>query len=252
MPRIWRGRSWLIALIAVSALGLSWPGSARADFSININIGPPPPVVVVREEVDLGYHLIFNVVALELAISRDEFFVFYRNYHLPPEEVVLIFYLAKSSGRPPGHIYKLRRKGHGWGVIAKQLGLPPRAARWLNRGNAPDIYITRVIATRYGLPPTHVLALREKGYKINEIALAVNVAYESNRDVGEVFEMRGKGLKWKEIGQRYKTDERRLAEPPATIRGKGRPHKDEEEDDDKDKRHKPESSDKSKGKGRGR
>ena len=65
MPRIWRGRSWLIALIAVSALGLSWPGSARADFSININIGPPPPVVVVREEVDLGYHLIFNAGSYE-------------------------------------------------------------------------------------------------------------------------------------------------------------------------------------------
>lgn len=243
-------RSWLVVSIAILALVLAWASPGRADFNININIGPPPPVVVVREEVDLGYHLIFGLVAVELLIPREEIIVFYRNYRLPPEDVVLIFYLAKTSGRPPIYIHQLRAKGHGWGVIAKQLGLHPSAARWLNRGNAHDIYITRIIATRYGLPPERVLVLREKGYKIHEIALAVNTAHESNRDVAEVFEMRGKGLKWKEIGERHKIDERRLAEPPKEIRGKGRGEK--EKDEEKDKDFKEEPPGRGKGRGRGR
>jgi len=245
-----RKRSWLVISAAFLAVGVAWASPGLADFNININIGPPPPVVVVREEVDLGYNLIFGVVAAELLISREEIVVFYRNYRLPPEDVVLIFYLAKASGRPPIYIHQLRGKGHGWGVIAKQLGLHPSAARWLNKANAHDIYITRVIATRYGLPPERVLVLREKGYKINEIALAVNVAHQSNRDVAEVFEMRGKGLKWKEIGERHKIDERRVAEPSEVVRGKGRVEK--EKDEEKEKDQKPEPAGKPKGKGRGR
>lgn len=243
------GRNWLVISAATLVLGLTWAAPGRADFNININIGSPPPVVIVQEEVDLGYQLVFGIVAGQLLIPREEIVVFYRNYRLIPEEVVLIFYLAKTSRRTPVYIYQLRSKGHGWGVIAKQLGLHPSAARWLNKGNAPDIYVTRVIANHYGLPHERVLLLREKGYKTTEIALAVNVAYKSNRDVSEVLEMRGKGRKWQEVGADLRAGGRELGEPAKVEKGKGRAKK---EDDIEDKEPKSGPPGKERGRGRGR
>lgn len=204
--------------LAISFSIIALPQMAWADFNLSINLGLPPPVVVLQEEVEIGNRLTFEIVSAEIAVPYPTLLIFYREHRLPPAQVALIFYLARETGYPVTHIYRLRTRGHGWGRIARELRLHPRSIAWLSRGDAPEFYATRIVARYYGLPHERVIYLKERGYRISEIALGINLASRADRDAAEVFRLRGKGQKWKEIAHHYGKEEEEL---PQSFKGKG-------------------------------
>lgn len=195
-------------VIALSILVLH--AVAWADFNLSINLGVPPPVVVLQEEVELGNRLTFEIVSAELVVPYSTLLIFHQTHRLPPAQVALIFYLARETGYPVTHIYRLRTRGHGWGRIAKELGLHPSVIARLNRRDAPEVYSTWVLARHYGLPYERVIYLKERGYQISEIALGINLASRANRDAAEIFKLRGKGQKWRDVARHYGKEEEEL------------------------------------------
>ena len=133
-------------------------------------------------------------------------------------DVALMVEIAATAKKDPADIAVLKRRGLGWGAIAKQLGVRPPA---LEKAKGKDSLFRRYLlaqclAAYYGIPGGDGLALlNEKGYDFDEITMAVNVSALSGAPLQEVISARSGGSQWRAVAERFKLDPAKAGKPPA-------------------------------------
>ncbi len=182
-------KTWLVSPALRSLTLLLFVGMAIPVFALDFTIHfgappppppPPPPAVVVAEPVYVDFYADteLHLCSVYFGIEYPVVYAYYRDYGLTPDEVVYVFYLSHYCHRPPVYvidIYK-RHRGHGWGVMAKELGLPPGAPSWMKDRNAPNVAVLHATSAYYGIPYNRVYEIHQRGYKPGEIVAAVNVS----------------------------------------------------------------------------
>jgi hypothetical protein len=138
-------------------------------------------------------------------------------------EVALMLEFSSASKKEPSDVAVLRRKGLGWGVIAKKLGVHPSA---LKRAKGKESLFRRyVLADRlagyYRMPDSKALMLlAEKGYDFDEVVLAVNLCAHSGAPLREIVGARAKTPKWKGVAKKFELSAVKLSVPPAEFKKK--------------------------------
>ncbi len=217
----------LVLLLACGAMALSAnapPGLAGdIDWSLTASISSKPSKLELSP-VDRGSanELWVEVVSNSYGVTTGYVKALYdRGYDYG--EVALLLEISSASNKKPADVVVLRKKGLGWGVIAKELGVHPSA---LKRAKGQESLFRRyVLADRlagyYGMPDNKALLLMvEKGYDFDEIVLAVNLCAHSGAPLREVVSARLKSKKWKGVAEKFKLSPLKLSVPPKGFKEK--------------------------------
>ncbi|MFH0777761.1 MAG: hypothetical protein V2A71_03935 [Candidatus Eisenbacteria bacterium] len=214
--------SILVCITIVLALlfALPSPCSAAIDWSLGADAGRKPSKIQITA-IDRGnaYGIWAEVISGSFGVSVGFVESLYeRRYNF--EEVALVLEIANAAKAEPGEVAELKRKGMGWGAIAKQMGVHP-ASLERAKGNESlfrRYVLSRALAEYYGIPDREVLVLmNEKGYGFDEIVLAVNVCAYSAAPFREVVSARQKGARWRAVAEKFKISPARLGSPPDEI-----------------------------------
>jgi len=202
------------AFVAVSLAG-------DIDWSVSASISSRPSKLELSP-VDRGsaYEIWAKVISSSYGVSIGFVKGLYdRGYGF--DEVALILEFSSLSEKGPSDIAVLRKKGLGWGAIAKELGVHPSA---LKRAKGKESLFTRyVLANRlagyYGIPDSEVLVLlSEKGYGFDDIVLAVNLCAHSGAALRDIIKTRETAPKWKGVAEKFKVSPVKLSAPPAKLK----------------------------------
>jgi hypothetical protein len=233
-----RGLKILIVFMTFAALAafpVASPSRADGiDWSVSKEMNPRPAKLELTP-VDRGnaYEIWAGVISSSYGVTVGFVGALYeRGYDFG--EIALLLELSEASGKKPPDIVVLRKKGHGWGVIAKSLGVHPSA---LERAKGNESLFRRyVLAERlalyYGLPDDEgLILLSEKGYGFGDIALAVNLCVHSGASLRDVIRTREKSPKWKGVAEKFKVSPANLRVPPAELKSR----KEKEQGESKEK-----------------
>ena len=152
---------------------------------------------------------------------------------LPPPALASLFYISADSGRSPADILIMRRKGYGWGRLAKVYGLPANyhgklvsisAKGGKKAGKVVTIYswedprfeeamYVRFISMYYAVPESHVVAWLSKGFTYSDITIGLNLSARARVAPATILALREKGTDWKSIAGKYKVRYEELAKP---------------------------------------
>lgn len=207
-----------------SALFVAFPAacSGEIDWTIGADVAKKPAKLEISPLESASVNEIWAQV-LASSFNTSVSFVnslYDRGYNF--QDIALMMEIANASKKEPSDIAVLRRKGLGWGAIAKQLGVRPAA---LEKANGKDSLFRRYVLAQclagyYGIPDTEGLALlNEKGYGFDEIAVAVNVSALSGAPLRDVIAARATGSKWRIVAEKFKMDPGKLGKPPAAYVG---------------------------------
>lgn len=152
---------------------------------------------------------------------------------VPPLGLVSLFYISADTRRSPGDILIMRKKGHGWGRLAKIYGLPANyhgklvsisAKGSKKAGKVVTIYswgdpqfeeamYVRFISAYYAVPESDVVVWLSKGFTYQDIAIALNLSARVRVAPATILALRAKGTGWKSIAGKYKVRYEDLAKP---------------------------------------
>lgn len=206
--------AFLVVLPGICAGAIDW--SLRAD------VGKKPPQLALSP-IERGSvnELWAEIIVSSYHVTGDFVNSLYeRRYDF--DEIALMLEVAQASKKDPSEIAVLRRKGLGWGAIARQLGIQPAA---MERAKGKDSLFRRYVLARclagyYGIPDSEVLVLlNEKGYGFEEIAIAVNVCAHSGAPLRDVIAAREKGASWRVVAEQFRMSPAKLGKPPTENPG---------------------------------
>jgi len=110
--------------------------------------------------------------------------------------------IAKVSKKDLREIVKMKGKGHGWGVIAHRLGVHPGAFNQsrvaLDKLSDDDLVAAvwvQVLTQSFGVAPSHVNKLRQKGLGWGDIIAALQVSAASQTPTEQVIAL------WQKMGR---------------------------------------------------
>src|SRR5690348_10251194 len=163
MKKTWFHPSLLVTLTLIALAGLAIPAKAL-DISIQFGPPPPPPPPPPPQPVYVDFYVDteLNLCSAYFGVEYPVVYAYYRDYGLTPDEVVYVFYLSHYCHRPPAYVVNIykRHHGHGWGVMARELGLPPGAPSWMKDRNAPNLAVLHATSAYYGVPYSRVYAIQ--------------------------------------------------------------------------------------------
>lgn len=205
------------AFLVTSPLSLA----GDIDWSLSVDISSKPSKLELSP-VDRGsaFEIWAEVISSSYSVSIGFVKALYdRGYDYG--EVALMLELSSVSGKKPSEVAVLRKKGLGWGVIAKKLGIHPSRLKRA-KGNE-SLFRRYVLADRlagyYGIPDSKGLViLSKKGYGFDEVVLAVNLCAHSGAPLREVIKAREKSPKWKRVAEKFKLSPVKLSAPPAKLK----------------------------------
>lgn len=208
---------WAIALVALT------PAPVGAGLDVNLVV-PAPYLVVTAQERDAGDLLLLTALAAFFDADVHVVVPLYPKWSI--HDIVLILAIGHHSHRELGYIVRMReRHGWGWGQIAHRLGVHPGAFNkqrvWAKKNDKAigEQVLVRSMAGYWGLPVSHVKAMRGRNYPAREIALAANVAAQSGKPFGDVLKARASKQSWKDVSARAGADPSQLNKP---VKAKGR------------------------------
>jgi hypothetical protein len=106
-------RPLLAAALVLCSLGA--PAATLDEFLGNLN---------VRAQTDL--HDFAYQISSQFHVGEASVRVMLSNVQ-QPADAYMVYHLSQACGRPPEEVYRVyqRRKGRGWGELAKELGIRP-------------------------------------------------------------------------------------------------------------------------------
>lgn len=212
----------VLLLTGLLALGMmALPMTVQADevsFSITFKGGSE----------DVGKLLFLG--ALSTFFNVDQKFVI--TYHKEDGdflETLSAFYLAGEVGVDPDEIIILRRRGLGWGEVAKHYGLPPNFhGKHLAKGKGKKhvvivaplsdrefelVVFRRFLWEYYAVPEEVVIIWLNRGLDPYDIFIAVNLAARVRVEPARIIELRVKGVSWEAIAVQYRVKYEELTRP---------------------------------------
>jgi hypothetical protein len=92
-------------------------GSFQIDGDLNqINVAASADFGKFRTDMSVGYN-----------VSQEKINYYHAELNMAPADIYFAFEMSRVSRRPVEEVIKVYRvkKGHGWGEIAKELGIKP-------------------------------------------------------------------------------------------------------------------------------
>jgi len=217
-----RAASVLIALSVLVAVAVSLACSSRVslaavDWTLSPDI-PKKPSSVKLSPLDRGsaYDLWAEILVPNYGITIGFVKALYdRGYDYG--DIALLMEISLAARKEPSEVVTLKRRGLGWGAIAKRLGVHPAT---LERAKGNDSLFRRYTLARcmgsyYKIPDNGVLVtLNEKGYGFDDIVLTVNVSAHTGAPLRNVVSARQSGMKWRFVAEKYKMSPAKLGTPP--------------------------------------
>lgn len=199
-----------LALLAA----LAFMPAASADLDIHVG--------VAVTDVDLGEALLI-AAAGEFFGLETHIVPYYRTeQHMPLPEILTAMYLARLAGVDHHTPVGLRSQGHGWGRIAKDMGIHPGTFNKLRKGfqveSVTDVGFEEAVmiwflSSYYRRPQSSIIGFREQGHPFLGIFLALDFASKSGKPPGHLLGERGQGGSWKAVGKAVGLSDDQLKHP---------------------------------------
>lgn len=211
----------LIAPLALLATLALMP-AASADLDIHVG--------VAVTDVDLGEALLIAAVGEFFGLETHVVPYYRTEQRMPLPEIVTAMYLARLAGVDHHTAVGLRSRGHGWGRIAKDMGIHPGTFNKLRKGfqveTATDVGFEEAVliwflSEYYRTPQSSIIGFREQGHPFLGIFLALDFSSKSGKAPGHLLGERSHGGSWKAVGQAVGFSEDQLKHPSKPKGGQG-------------------------------
>ncbi len=211
----------LIAPVAVLA-ALAFTPAALADLDIHVG--------VAVTDVDLGEALLIAAAGEFFGLETHVVPYYRTEQQMPLPEILTAMYLARLAGADHHMVVGLRSRGHGWGRIAKDMGIHPGAFNKLRKGfqvgSVTDVGFEEAVlmwflSEYYQTPQSSIIGFREQGHPFLGIFLALDFSSKSGRPPGHLLGERGQGGSWKAVGQGAGFSDDQLKHPSKPKGGQG-------------------------------
>jgi hypothetical protein len=206
--------SSLILAAAVSAASLA----QLKDTHLNDLLG--------KKEISLGEAAVAVVVSEALDLDTKYLLSRAARFEAPYWDYADIFSLERKSGKSASEIAALRAQGHGWGVIAKKIGMHPGEFNKMRKsgGFGRQLYYSGL--NRKGVPMPDIKRAEDRGMTIEEIVIAGVLSGGKRDKFEEILKERSAGQGWdtKNLGKPDKWSKPRgkAKAAPGKSKGKGR------------------------------
>ncbi len=216
-------------LVAASGLLAALVLTPAASADLDIHVG------VAVSDVSLGEALLIGAVG-EFFGLETHVVPYYRTEHrMPLPEIVTAMYLARLGGVSHHTPVGLRSRGHGWGRIAKDMGIHPGTFNKLRKGfqveSVTDVGFEEAVliwflSQYYETPQTSIIGFREQGYPFLSVFLALDMSSKSGKPYGHLLQQRKQAESWKAVGNAVGLSDDQLKHPSKPKGGQGyRPQK---------------------------
>lgn len=215
----------VFVLVSLLFANLWVPAYAAASISFSFK----------ASDLDLGDALLVGAAALFFGLDSQAS-VQYRAETGSATSAVSLFYVAGESQSSPDTIVMERKRGHGWGAVAKGKKIPPGlvgkwksekdTARYVDKDFETGLNI-RFLSTYYGITEDTIVVWVRQGLPVTEVALCLNLAARSRAKPATIVSARLKGDSWIQLSARHKVsiDLIKQPVPPKKTYGKVVIHK---------------------------
>ncbi|MCH8274324.1 MAG: hypothetical protein IH851_06005 [Armatimonadetes bacterium] len=187
-------RTWIRTLLA-ACLVLPLSATANDDLSLT----------AIVHKHGLSWEEALGAVLLADALGLDATLIVGTRKSLGATvfELAPAFAMHKHSGRGIRGIWNQHRRGHGWGVIAQEMGMHPGAfnksrvrQRKANDAEFEAVIWIGLLSRRYGLTPERISGLRGKGLQWGDIAASLHIAAAAKKEPEAVLARWRKHRNW--------------------------------------------------------
>lgn len=169
--------------------------------------GRPAPAAVLDDDA-LGSGLLRSAIGSFFGLDKGVVGAYHDRQRLSPSQIILTMYLARLAGIPHAQVAASRSRGHGWGVIAHDLGIHPGTFNQMRKGLDPgkardrdleDAALQWFIATYHGAPRRDVSRWKSRGHSPVHIFVALDLASKCGAAPADVLALRHRGKSWQAI-----------------------------------------------------
>jgi hypothetical protein len=213
-------RSLLVLSSTLLVVALSWiPVCAAISLSFS----------VTSPETNLAETLLIGAAALYFGLDT-KISAQYRTDLGSSAAAVSVLYLAGESQTAPEAIILDRKKGRGWGALAKGKMPPGLVNKW--KGGADpfsyrdDDFETGVsiqfLSTYYATPADTIILWVKRGLSVADVAVCLNLASQAKAKPHVVVDAKLKGKSWIQLAAQYKISVEQLKQPVPPKRKYGK------------------------------
>lgn len=188
--------------------------AAPADLDIHVG--------VAVSDVDLGEALLIAAAGQFFGLETHVVPYYRTEQHMPLPEILTAMYLSRLAGADHHIVVGRRSQGHGWGRMAKDMGIHPGTFNKLRKGfqvdSVTDVGFEEAVlmwflSSYYGTPQSSIISFREQGHPLLGIFLALDFASKSGKPPGHLLGERGQGGSWRTVGKAVGLSDDQLKQP---------------------------------------
>jgi hypothetical protein len=172
----------------------------------------------------LAFSLIQQTASSYFQLNINEFKPYVKE---SPVQVFPLFYVAIETKTAPEIIWE-KRKGKGWGKIAKEMGLPPNFhGKYMSAKNKSkkspatstddeifeEMMTIRFLHEYFDTDPELLFYWRIQGLPYEDLFLAINLSLRLKISPQEIFSLRLSGKDWHFIAAKYRIPYSSLGQP---------------------------------------
>lgn len=196
--------------LVVALLFTSLPAYSGLSFKVTFDLA----------EADIGDALLLGAAALFFDVDT-QINLRYRDELGSSTASISLYYMSGESQQAPEKIIIERKKGAGWGALAKGKVPPGLAKKW---GLDPDLLsknddriqrdlTIHFLSSYYQVPQEEIYIWFDKGLSIQDVAVSINLARKVKVSPSLIVEYRSKGQTWSQISAKYNVSLESLKEP---------------------------------------
>ncbi len=188
---------WLALAVSV-VMALAAP-AASADARVG----------VVVDDVSLGEALLVGAIGSFFGLDTKVVVTYRERHRRSFSHIVLMMYLAKLAGCDYHHVAGLRGRGHGWGRIAKDLGIHPGTFNKMRKGFNPsgagdkafeESALVWFLASYHGASQHDVRRWQGRGHSAPDIFIALDFSSKCGKRPDDLLARRAKTRSWHSVG----------------------------------------------------
>lgn len=134
-------------------------------------------------------------IADTYGISKDEILKYQQN-GASFRDLSKAAFLAKASNKPLGEVLTAKTAANSWKSVANSLGVTREKVRAVRQ----DITATQ-LETKLSIPKQASLDLMNQGYRSQDIAVANELAKNTNKPIADILSMRQINNTWQNVSQ---------------------------------------------------
>jgi hypothetical protein len=134
-----------------------------------------------------------------------------------------LFYVAGETQQAPEVVISDRKKGRGWGAMAKGKMPPGLVGKWKNSSDpfsySDNDFETGIsihfLSTYYAVPEDTLVSWVRRGVSLPDLALCLNLSAKAKVTPTTVVDLKLKGQSWTQLTTRYGTTLDAIKQPVA-------------------------------------